>query len=209
MPSMKTLFRAAVMVVVVVVGVKAWKLYGPPNEQVKSTFTQVVETVQSTIQNWRQPNANTPPDPRAGAPPIAQAPPAAPPPATLIAQADAPQLLPQSASPAPPILATPGASHESTNTGKEWSSDAAADGDRTQQLVSRLQQLGAADTKLAPWGGDGNMYRFTCRAPLANAPSMTQHFESIAADPAAAVQEVLSKVESWQIAQRETANRRY
>jgi hypothetical protein len=93
--------------------------------------------------------------------------------------------------------------------GENLLNNSAAGGDRAQQLMSRLQQLGAAESKLAPWGSGGNLYRFTCRAPLASAPTMTQHFESIAADPAAAVQEVLTKVESWQIAQRESANRRY
>jgi hypothetical protein len=205
---MQTLFRAAVMIVVGVVAVKAWKLYGPTNEQVKSTFTQVVETVQSTIQGWRQPNATTPNDPRASAPPIAQTPPTASLSAPT-AQADAPQLLPQSAPAVSPASAPSASSNGPAVAGEKWPNDSVAGGDRAQQLVSRLQQLGAAETKLAPWGSDGNLYRFTCRAPLPNAPSMMQHFESVAADPAAAVEEVLTKVESWQIAQRENANRRY
>ena len=56
--------------------------------------------------------------------------------------------------------------------------------------MSRLQKLGAADTNLAPWGSDGHMYRFSCRAPLANAPAMTQHFESVADQPTVAVEQV-------------------
>jgi hypothetical protein len=205
---MQTLFRAVVLVVVGVVAVKAWRSFGPTNEQVKSTVTQVVETVQSMIQNWRQPNANTPPDPRAGAPPIAQAPSPAPL-SSPAAKADAPQLLPQSAPPALPASVPLVASNEPAASSEKWPNDSVTGDDRTQQLVSRLQQLGAADTKLAPWGSGGNLYRFTCRAPLASAPAMTQHFESIASDPAAAVQDVLTKVESWQVAQRDSGNRRY
>jgi hypothetical protein len=82
-------------------------------------------------------------------------------------------------------------------------------GDRLPELMSRLQKLGAADTNLAPWGSDGRLYRFSCRAPLANAPSMTQHFESVAEQPAAAVEQVLAKVEAWQVAQRDGGTLRY
>ena len=32
---------------------------------------------------------------------------------------------------------------------------------------------------------------------------MTQHFESVAAEPALAVEQVVAKVEAWQIAQRD------
>ena len=67
MPSFQTLFRAVVMVVIGVVGFKAWKLYGPTNEQVKSTAAHVVELVQSAIQS-RQPAPNAAADPRVAAP---------------------------------------------------------------------------------------------------------------------------------------------
>lgn len=77
------------------------------------------------------------------------------------------------------------------------------------QLMSKLQQLGAADTNLAPWGNDGHMYRFTCKAPLANAPAMTQHFESVAAEPTLAVEQVVAKVEAWRVAQRDGGQLRY
>jgi hypothetical protein len=209
MPSFQTLFRAVVLIVVGVVGVKAWKLYGPTNEQVNTTVAQVIETVQSTVESWQQPTANLPPDPRTGAAPMAQAPlastPATPP--VPLAQTDAPKLLPQATESAPSTPATVQPADAPANDAMP--SPVPVGGDRAQQLVSRLQQLGAADTKLAPWGNDGNLYRFSCRAPVVNAPALTQHFESIAADPAAAVQEVLLKVESWHIAQRNSAGGRY
>jgi hypothetical protein len=77
------------------------------------------------------------------------------------------------------------------------------------ELMSRLQKLGAADTNLAPWGSDGHLYRFTCRAPLASAPAMTKHFESVADQPTAAIEQVLAKVEAWQVAQRDGGTLRY
>jgi hypothetical protein len=75
--------------------------------------------------------------------------------------------------------------------------------------MSRLQKLGVADTNLAPWGSDGHLYRFTCRAPLANAPALAQHFECVAEQPDAAVEQVLAKVEAWQVAQRDGGTLRY
>jgi hypothetical protein len=194
MPSMQTIYRAIIMVAVGVVAVKAWHLYGPTNEQVKSTLTQVVETVQSAINSRQTPSANAPPDPRLSAPPIAAAPQATPPPASA-APAEPPRLLPQATPPA-------AANIEPQNA-------LGAGCDPVPQLLSRLQSLGATNTNLAPWGGNGSLYRFTCRAPLASAPAMTQHFESIAAEPAAAVEQVLAKVEAWRVAQRDGGILRY
>jgi hypothetical protein len=77
------------------------------------------------------------------------------------------------------------------------------------ELMSRLQKMGAADTNLSPWGSEGHLYRFSCRAPLVNAPAMTQHFESVATEPAAAVEQVIAKVEAWQVAQRDGGTLRY
>ena len=204
MPSFRTFFRAVVMAVVVAVGVKAWHLYGPTNEQVKSAVTQGIEMVQSAIQSRQQSSASITPDPRVAAPaasnsnlspaPLTAAPVLTPQSAPLT-QTEAPKLLPESgASPAAAIQLPP-ATPES--------------GDRLPTLMSRLQQLGAADTNLAAWGNGGNLFRFTCRAPLANAPTMTQHFESVAAEPALAVEQVIAKVEAWQVAQRDGGQLRY
>ncbi len=204
MPSFQTIFRAVVMVGVAAVAVKGWHLYGPTNEQVKAVATQAIEMAQSAIQSRQQASANVPLDPRVAAPPasnanqspsaISGAPVLAPqnPPLT---STEAPKLLPESpSSPAAAILlptATPAGS------------------DRMSELMSRLQQLGAADTNLAAWGSSGNLYRFSCRAPLANAPAMTQHFESVAAEPVVAVEQVIAKVEAWQVAQRDGGRLRY
>ena len=206
MPSFQTLFRAVVMVVIGVVGFKAWKLYGPTNEQVKSTTAHVVELVQSAIQS-RQPAPNAAADPRVAAPQLTPsqgsavaAPPISP---SGPLQGEAPKLLAQ------------GEVANVVNVGSppaEAGSPVVAGipaGDRVSELMARLQQLGAADTKLAPWGSDGSLYRFSCRAPLPSAPTMTQHFESVAAEPVAAVEQVLTKVEAWKVAQRDGGTLRY
>lgn len=208
MPSFQTVFRAAVMAAVVAVVVKGWHLYGPTNEQVKAAVAQATDVGRSILQRWKQEPKAVVQDPRLAAPQVQRpTPPAAPP---NIASAAAPQLLPlaqaeaskllsegQTASPTPPTVATNDSANQAALPPQ------AAAKDRMPELMSRLQQLGAADSKLAPWGDGGHLYRFTCRAPLANAPMMTQHFESIAADPAQAVEQVVAKLEAWQVAQRE------
>jgi hypothetical protein len=194
MPSIQTIYRAVVMVAVGVVGVKAWQLYGPTSEQVKSTLTQVVETVQSTINSRQPPPVNTPADPRLASPPIAATATIDPPPAPS-APTEPPRLLPQSTP-----LGT-------ANIEPEVAPITAPD--PVPQLLSRLESLGATNTNLSPWGSNGNLYRFTCRAPLANAPTMTQHFESIAAEPAAAVEQVLAKVEACRVVQRDRESLRH
>src|SRR6185369_4765830 len=77
-----------------------------------------------------------------------------------------------------------------------------ADDDRVKTLMSRLQQLGGSDPKVAAWGSGGHLYRCCCQAPLANSPAVTQHFESVATEPALAVEQVVAKVEAWRTAQR-------
>ena len=210
MPSFQTLFRAVVMVVIGVVGFKAWKLYGPTNEQVKSTASHVVELVQSAIQS-RQPAPNAAADPRVAAPQLTPsqgsavaAPPMSP---SSPIQGEAPKLLAQGD--AVPVVNNPPAEVPSAPAGSPVVAGAPGSGDRVSELMARLQQLGAAETKLAPWGSDGRLYRFSCRAPLPSAPTMTQHFESVAAEPAAAVEQVLAKVEAWKVAQRDDGTLRY
>jgi hypothetical protein len=76
------------------------------------------------------------------------------------------------------------------------------DSDRMSVLQGRLKQLGVVDSKLAQWGSGGQLYRFSCRANLANAANLERHFESVAAEPVTAVEEVLAKVESWRTAEQ-------
>jgi hypothetical protein len=208
MPSFQTLFRAAVMVVIGVVGFKAWKLYGPTNEQVKATTARVIELVQSSIESRQQaPTAAA--DPRT-APRAAAVPPTSPlspaPGVNALSQPEAPRLLPRGETPAlAPNQPSPPAEKPPVKTADQ----PAVSSDRTPELLKRLQQLGAADTNLVPWGGNGNMYRFSCEAPLPSAPLMMQQFESVASEPAAAIEQVLAKVEASKVARRDGTTLRY
>jgi hypothetical protein len=67
--------------------------------------------------------------------------------------------------------------------------------------MNHLAELGAVDPQLGTWGSSGQMYRFCCRVALNEAPQVTRHFESIAAEPLAAVEAVVTKVEAWRTAQ--------
>jgi hypothetical protein len=212
MPSFQTLFRATVMLGVGVVAVKGWHLYGPTNEQVKTIVAHGVEMIRNTVQSHQGDYAGSLPDPRTAPRPnepkqpmVAAAPaPMIMPPPAAVAETEAPKLLPDRG--AAPAAVTPPATVPAPPSG---GGDADSAADRMQQLMSRLQKLGAADTNLASWGSDGHLFRFSCRAPLASAPAMTQHFESVAEQPTAAVEQVLAKVEAWQVAQRDGGMLRY
>jgi hypothetical protein len=117
-----------------------------------------------------------------------------------LSPAEAPKLLPEQ----PAVLAAQAVPPAATPFGPPAQSTDSTD--RVSELISHLRQLGAAETNLTPWGG-GNLYRFSCRAPLANAPAMTQHFESVAAEPEKAVAAVVAKVEAWRVAERDSARR--
>ncbi|HEX3601809.1 MAG TPA: hypothetical protein VHU84_16765 [Lacipirellulaceae bacterium] len=203
MPSTQTIFRAVVMVVLAAVGVKGWRLYGPTNEQVKSVVSRGIEMAEAAVEGRSEEPITAQPDPHiaprqgeasqllaSNAPALTLTQPAQP---TM--QAEAPKLLPDRG--ATPNIMVP-APAPSGGTG-----------DRMPELMSRLQKMGAADTNLSPWGSEGHLYRFSCRAPLMNAPAMTQHFESVATEPAAAVEQVIAKMEAWQVAQRDGGTLRY
>jgi hypothetical protein len=45
------------------------------------------------------------------------------------------------------------------------------------------------------------MYRCQCRVALGDSPNVTRHFEAVAEKPAAAVEQVVAKVEAWRAMQ--------
>jgi hypothetical protein len=212
MPSFTTIYRTMVMIAVGAIGVKAWQLYGPNNEQVKSTVAKGIEMAQAAWNKQRSSGADSglaanpavlePALPNTLASPARIDP--ALPPALMRPQAAGggatlnpspssqvpatPQLI--AAPPSPPVGTVPAP---------------ASTDDRVTALISKLEQLGASDTKLSPWGSGGNLYRFCCRATPADSPALPQHFESVAAEPAAAVEQVLAKVEAWRTARQSDA----
>ena len=214
MPSFQTILRATVMAAVVAVVVKGWQLYGPTNEQVRSAVTQATDVARAILDRWKQQPKAVVEDPRLAVPRAQLLTPPVMPPST--AQATAPPLSPAAQPVAPKLLTDSGAAR---SVGPNQPPVAAASQaappagstakDHMPELMSRLAQLGAADTNMTPWGDGGQMYRFSCRAPLTNAPIMMQHFESVAAEPTKAVEQVVVKLEAWRGAQRDGGTLRY
>lgn len=64
--------------------------------------------------------------------------------------------------------------------------------------LSLLRALGAAEYTLEHWGADSQLYRFRCAIALGAGDDVTRQFEAVAADPAAAVREVVGEATSWQ-----------
>jgi len=217
MPSTTTIYRVVVMIAVGAIVVKGWKLYGPTTEQVKATAVNVAEIAESTWKGKSATGDNQSSSTKAGvAPPYANktqpaiiADPARPAAATLTQSVSPPAgAMPSATLPASPALITPPPVAQAPST-QTPAPDSAQAGDRVPVLLSQLEKMGAAEPKLAPWGDSGHLYRFSCRAALADSPSLTRHFESVAEEPAAAVEQVVAKVEAWRVAQRVDSSIRY
>lgn len=209
MPSFQTILRAVVMIGMGVLAVKGWHAYGPTNAQLARAYNQLKDVVQASLSNSDEASTTAAADPRLAPPklsaptpplmPMSGAQPQVPPPTMpATAQAEAPKLLP--GSPSTAELSSPFSAPGAPLSKDAF--DSSAGDPRVNELIAKLQRLGAENTSLAPWG-NGGLYRFSCSAPLANAPMMTQHFESVAAEPALAVEEVIAKVEAWRVAQRD------
>jgi hypothetical protein len=210
MPSMRTMFRALVMIAIGAALFKGWQMYGPPAEQVKSIAVRATDFAQAAWKNFQGKDHEAAPsaEVRGRTPPLA----VAQQPLGDIAIVP-PALSTQTLTPSPPTGAIPSASGPTTQTAITPLTDSApatgsAD-DRVKTLMSRLEQLGGTDSKLSPWGSSGHLFRCYCRAPLPNAPAVMQHFESVAAEPALAVEQVMAKLEASRTAKRNGAVLRY
>lgn len=192
MPSFTTIYRAFVMIAAGAIAVKGWQLYGPTTEQVKSFGVRAVEVAQTAWTNLQpnEPEPTAPPDD----PRLAAASVAAPAPATV---AEPAPLFVTAQDSLEPIAA------EVATEDPVPASPAGADG--LPLLYSRLEELGASDPQLGPWGSSGQLYRFCCRAALGDTPTFARHFEAVADEPVAAVKQVVAKVEAWRSVQGDGA----
>jgi hypothetical protein len=200
MPSFATLYRAIVMLAAAVIIVKGWQHYGPSTAQMKSAARRVVDLAHSAL-NESEPRVEPIVDTTAG---LQQQGP--------VDATDQSGSVPQSMSSAagttlaaPPIFTAPDSiagSPVDTTTAANVDLSAPRDMDQLPALLTRLEQLGGIDPQLVAWGSSGQLYRFCCRATLADAPSYTRHFEAIAPEPLVAVENVVAKVEAWRTAQR-------
>lgn len=205
MPSFTTVYRAIVMVAAGVIVVKGWQLYGPTTEQVKSFGVRSIEMANVA---WNNLLPTGPESTAAVADPRLSAA-TAPAPATATA--------PTSVIEPAPLLSVPGGEVGDAAAGVAATDAVVAPAtedfkaallpagvtDRLPPLLSRLEELGATDPQLAPWGSSGEIYRFCCRATLADTPGFSRHFEAVAAEPLSAVEQVVAKVEAWRATQRD------
>ena len=209
MPSLTTIFRAVVMLAVGAVVFKGWQMYGPPTEQGENDGrasrrygTGGVEEFSGARTRMRSRQLSRRRLRR-----------------HLLKRLSRPRM---TRAIVPPALSTPDTHAEPADgrsshcvcavdavahyaTGCDIAAPASTSDDRVQTLMSRLEQLGGADPKIGTWGSSGHLFRCCCQAPLANSPAVTQHFESVAAEPALAVEQVVAKVEAWRTAQRDIA----
>jgi hypothetical protein len=193
MPSLTTVYRAIVMIVTGVIVVKGWQVYGPSNEQVKTFAVAALEKAQAALRGSEGESA-TPAaaaDPRSVAPPIVASP--VPP----LPAESAPQLVPLVGSGAD---ARPDASETTSPVPSPVVAD--SESNVVTTLLSRLQELGGADAQVAPWGSSGQLYRCCCRAKLAQSSPLARHFEAVAGEPTAAVEQVVAKVQAWRTEQQ-------
>lgn len=72
------------------------------------------------------------------------------------------------------------------------------DEDTLNQLYDELKQLGASSCRLTYWGDSGNMFRFSCQVPISeHRLNATRTFQSISADAAQSMQEVIEQIRQW------------
>jgi hypothetical protein len=206
MSSMTTLYRAIVMIATGIVVVKGWQLCGPSTQQVKSAALRALELAQEALNQ-------SPQEGSAGGALVAD--PRTDPSAFEAAGGISPSVSPAAA---PPLLGgdAPAAAAQLPVTGQASAEPpglsmthpetmpklAGADAERLPELLSRLEGLGVAEPQLAAWGSSGHMYRFSCRAKIGDSPGLARHFESVAAEPLVAVEQVVAKVEAWRTADR-------
>src|SRR5262249_33613726 len=122
----------------------------------------------------------------------------------VAATAPGPVLLASSSDPplaAPQLSPAPMASGLGANA-KPGPVDTTAGNDRLVTDVERLAALGVRDQQVKPWGRDGALYRCSCDAPWVGSPNYSRHFESVAASPETAIEQVADQVAAWQSSQR-------
>jgi hypothetical protein len=212
MDTFRTLFRLAVMLVALYLGYLGWQRFGPPAERLKSIGERAWEIARSAVGEEAPAAEGTPSlasDPPAAAPPFASQAPATPGPiqqaqSLVPAQAIVPGPAPASFAPpelmAAPVPTAPAAHPSEPASPIELSPEAGL-----AALYARLDQLGVHEHGLQEWGGSGQLYRFSCQAAVDDSPDFSRQFESIAANPRAAVEEVLEKVAAWRESQRNEA----
>jgi hypothetical protein len=169
--------RTIIMLGTITVGAMAWKVYGPPAEQLAPVVNRVVELANQTLGRGAvqpKPKSSEPPAPR------------------LVAIRDsvleplpggAPLRVDREVAPAAHFLDIP--THPTPQTVS------------TDALLGQLHLLGAVDVELKPWGATGQTYRCACRMASAANPTLERNFDAVATDAKSAVEQVLADIEDW------------
>ena len=221
MASFQTFFRTVVMLATLGLMAKAWYLYGPSVDEMKTIGTRVTEVAsQAWTEYWQKPAGNSlADDPRL--PHVGGAPAPFVPLGTRIAPiphephhaTTAGSGLVQLAggvpaeivlvSPAGPSTAwPPSAMPEPVRLPPDGVPSAPQQDTRLPAMLEQLTKLGVRDQELAPWGSRGELVRFSCNVPWANSPAYSRHFEAVAASPLEAVAQVADEIEAWRSGQR-------
>jgi hypothetical protein len=205
MPSFTTVLRAIVMLVAAVLLVKGWQSYGPSTEQLKAIALRALETTSANSKKSEKPanqTAGLVAEENTGAPlapPLGEA--------TLSGtQTAGPTSNVHSmwdGSVKPAAFADAGGTKNASRGPAGRQSFNGLDGEHLSALLKQLETLGGTEPKLTAWGTTGELYRFSCRAAIADIPAFARHFESVAATPQGAVEDVVAKVGAWRTAQRE------
>jgi hypothetical protein len=197
---MATLFRAAVMLSVLVGLPGAWIYYGPLPTRAQRVVDRFVAVAKEAA-GWKEVEAP--------ARPTWDFTKSAPLDASGLADGDsasnveAPRFgvasatAPTAAAPGPATLQIGSALPAPAPVAKEPDTLA----ERVEPWLTQLRQFGVAEYALERWGGDGKLYRFHCEMPVVGS-SLTQQFEAVAANPESSVEQVVTEVSRWRLARQ-------
>jgi hypothetical protein len=175
MNSYFAITRTIIMFGTIMVGAMAWKVYGPPPEQLAPIVDRVAElAAQAVGREQANPSLSGTHPPR---------------------QAASPSLLPLPA-PSGASLRVDREVAPATvaNQAPPYAQPQSA---RIDELLAPLRSLGVVDAELKPWGATGQTYRCACRVASAENPTLERHFDAVAADAQSAVEQVVGEIEQW------------
>ena len=163
---MSTWFRAAVMLLVLVGGPAAWIYYGPLPAGAQRVADRLIQQVRTAVAEKVQGDRAV----------------------------DAPLVQPSFAVSEAPAWAIAGSADKVSEGSAAAQSRTTELDAEMEPLLAQLRERGAAEYALEQWGSFGQLYRFRCAMPLASDDRHVEQFEAIAADPRAAVLEVLESI---------------
>ena len=168
---MVVLFRAVLMLTVLVGLPAAWIYYGPLPPMAQGAVDRVVEVVRDTM-GWQQPSTESSVQMTA--------------PRYAVASAEAPS------------FPTPGSDLPLVAPKVAPATSQVSLGEELKPLLEELRSMGSTKYSLEHWGQKGEFFRFCCAMPLvAREKHLIQQFEAVAETPRASIEQVVSEVAHW------------